>query len=176
MEKYKKSHIEAINLRCELQHGMENLNYLIDDIIYISDIQYYFEYIFKKHGGKTANLLIRIYMNKIENRITLKIKAWYCLYLLTPETMQLLGSTKSEITRDEKVDMCLIAEVVLKHCNVVSNNYQQNSRVLYVFVPNKSSDQLLNVSLKKFMFLKTFDSNFHRFKCSLQNSNLLEIK
>ena len=89
--------------------------------------------------------------------------------------MQLLGSTKSEITRDEKADMCLIAEVVLKHCNVVSNSYQQNSRVLYVYVPNKSSDKLLNVSLKKFMFLKTFDSNFHRLKCSLQNSNLLEI-
>ena len=63
----------------------------------ISDIQDYFEYILKKHGEKTVNPSIRMYINKIENRITFKIKTGYCLELLTPETMKLLGSTKSKI-------------------------------------------------------------------------------
>ena len=46
------------------------------------------------------------------------------------------------------------------HCNIVNNDYQQDSRVLYTFVPNKSFDQLLDISPKKFLFLKKFDSEF----------------
>ena len=53
-----------------------------------------------------------------------------------------------------------ITEVVLIHCNVVNNSYQQNSRVLYTFALKKSFDQLLNISLKNSTFLKTFDSEF----------------
>ena len=49
-----------------------------------------------------------------------------------------------------------ITEVVLVHCNIVSNDYQHDSRVLYTFVPSKSFDQLLDVSPKIFMFLKIF--------------------
>ena len=64
----------------------------------ISDIQDYFEYILKKHGEKTANPSIWKYVNKIENRITFKIKKRYYLELVTPETMKLFGSTKSKIT------------------------------------------------------------------------------
>ena len=64
----------------------------------MSDIQGCFEYILKKHGEKTHNPLVRIYVNIIENRITFKIKTEYYLRLLTPETMKLLGSTKSKIT------------------------------------------------------------------------------
>ena len=64
-------------------------------------------------------------MNKVENRIMLKIKTGYYLELVTCETMILLGSTKSKIAKDEK-----IAEVVLIHCNVVDNSYLQNSRIL----------------------------------------------
>ena len=60
----------------------------------ISDIQDYFEYIFKKHSENVDNPSIRIYVNKIENKITFKIKNGYYLELLTPETMKLLGSTK----------------------------------------------------------------------------------
>ena len=67
----------------------------------ISDIQDYFEYILKNHGEKTVNLSIKIYSNKIENRITFKIKTGYYLELLIPETMKLLGSTKSKITKNE---------------------------------------------------------------------------
>ena len=60
----------------------------------ISDIQDYSEYILKKHGANVDNPSIRIYVNKIENRITFKIKSGYYLELLTPETMKLLGTVK----------------------------------------------------------------------------------
>ena len=59
-----------------------------------SDIQYYFEYILKRHGEKRVNPSKRIYTNKIENRIAVKIKTGYYLELLTPETMKLLGSIR----------------------------------------------------------------------------------
>ena len=67
----------------------------------VSDIQDYFEYISKKHSESVDNPSIRIYVNKIENRITFKIKNGYYLELLTPETMKLLGSTESKITKDK---------------------------------------------------------------------------
>ena len=51
-----------------------------------------------------------------------------------------------------------INEVILVHCNIVNNDYQQDSRVLYTFVPNKSFGQLLDISPKNVIFLKTFDS------------------
>ena len=103
----------------------------------VSDIQDYFEYIFKKHGEKTNNPSVRIYVNKIKNRIMFKINTGYYLEPLTPETVKLLGSTKSKITKDENgenVPYLEIAEVVLVHCNIVNNGYQQDSRVLYTFV------------------------------------------
>ena len=67
---------------------------------YISNIQPYFEYIFKK-GEKTVYHTIGIYVNKIENRMTFKTKTGYYLKLLTSETMKLFGSTKSKLTKDE---------------------------------------------------------------------------
>ena len=129
----------------------------------ISDIQDYSEYILNKHREKTVNPSIRISINKIENRITLKTKTGYFLELLTPETMKLLESTKSKITKDENgenVPYSEITEVVLIQSNVVNNSYQQNSRVLYTFVPNKSFGQLLDASPENFIFLKSFDSEF----------------
>ena len=99
----------------------------------ISDIQDHFEYILKKHGEKTVNPSIRIYINKIENRTTFKIKIGYYLELLTPETMKLLGSTKSMITKNENGENVLyleITEVVLIHCKVVNNSYQQKVKSL----------------------------------------------
>ena len=109
------------------------------------------------------NPSIRIYVNKIENRIKFKIKTGYYLELLTPETMKLLESTKSKITKDENsenVPHLEITEVVLVHCNIVNNDYQQDSRVLYTFVPNKLFGQLLVISPKNSIFLKTFISEF----------------
>ena len=104
-----------------------------------------------------------IYVNKIENRITFKIKTRYYLELLTPETIKLLESTKSEITKDkngENVPHLEIIEVILVNCNIVTNDCQQDSRVLYTFVPNKSFSQLLDISPKQFIFSKTFNSEF----------------
>ena len=75
--------------------------------------------------------------------------------------MKLLGSSKSKITKDkngENMPHLQIAEVVLVHCNFVNNNYQHDSRVLYTFIPNKLSGQLLDISTKSFIFLKTFNS------------------
>ena len=62
----------------------------------VSDIQDYFEYILKKHRESVDNPSIRMYVNRIENRITFKIKNGYYLELLTPETMKLLGSTEAK--------------------------------------------------------------------------------
>ena len=104
-----------------------------------------------------------IYLNKIENRIKFKTETGYNLELLTPETMKLLGSIKSKIIKDENGDNVPhleITEVILVRCNIVNNNYQQNSRVLYTFVPNKSFGELLDISPKNFIFLKTFNSEF----------------
>ena len=60
----------------------------------------------------------------------------------------------------ENVPHLEIIEVVWIHCNIVHNNYQQDSRILYTFISNKSFGQLLNISPKLFMFLKTFNSEF----------------
>ena len=67
----------------------------------VSDIQDYFEYILKKKSESVDNPSIRMYMNRTVNRITFKIKSGYYIELLTPETMKLLGSTESEITKDK---------------------------------------------------------------------------
>ena len=81
----------------------------------VSDIQDYFEYILKKHGEDIDKPSVQIYVNKIENRVTFKIKNGYSLELLTPETMKLLGSTENKITKDkngENVPHLEITEVV----------------------------------------------------------------
>ena len=65
----------------------------------IPNVQNYFKYILKKHSESVDNRSIRIYVNKIQNRITFKIKNGYYLELLTPETMKFLGSTESKINK-----------------------------------------------------------------------------
>ena len=147
----------------------------------ISDIQDYFEYILKKHSESVDNPLIRIYKNKIENRITFKIKSEYYLELLTSETMKLLGSTESKIIKDkngENVPHLEVAELVLVHCNLVNNDYQQDSRILYTFVPNKTFGSLLEISLTNHVFLKTFNSEFQEIKIRFtdQTSTPLEVE
>ena len=103
----------------------------------------------KKHDENVDNPSIRIYVNKIENRITFKIKNGYYLELLTPEAMKLLGSTESKITKDKNGENVLhleITELVLVHCNLVNNDYQQDARILYTFVPNKPFGSSLEIS------------------------------
>ena len=133
----------------------------------VSDIQDYFEYILKKRSESVDNPSIRMYINRIENRITFKIKNGYYLELLTPETMKLLGSTENKITKDknsENVPHLEIVELVLVHCNLVNNGYQQDSRILYTFVPNKTFGSLLEISPTNQVFFKKFNSEFQEVK------------
>ena len=97
MEKYKKSHTKLMNLKYQLQHGIKNLNYLMDHILY-QIFRIILNIFKKKHETVTDNPSIRIYINKIENRITFKIKTGYYLKLLMLKTMKFLESTKSKIT------------------------------------------------------------------------------
>ena len=147
----------------------------------ISDIQDYFEYILKKHGEDIDKPSVQIYVNKIENRVTFKIKNGYSLEMLTPDTMKLLGSTKNKITKDkigENVPHFEITEVLLVHCNIVNNDYQQDSRILYTFVPNKPFGGLLEISPTNHIFLKIFNSEYDEIIIWLtdQNSQPLEIE
>ena len=147
----------------------------------VSDIQDYFEYILKKHRKSVDNPSIRMYINRIENRITLKIKNGYYHELLTPETMKLLESTESKITKDknsENISHLEVAELVLVHCSLVNNDYQQDSRILFTFVSNKSFGSLLEISPTNQVFLKTFNSEFHEVKIWFtdQTSKPLELE
>ena len=140
----------------------------------ISDIQDYLEYIFKKHGESVDNTSIQIYLNKIENRVTFKIKNGYSLELLTSETMKLLGSTENKITKDkndENVPHLEITEVVLVHFDIVDNDYQQDSRVLYAFVPSEPFGSLLEIFPTNHIFLKTFNSKYDKIKVWFSDKN-----
>ena len=133
----------------------------------------------KKRGGKTNNPFIRIYINKIENRITFRIKTGYHLEFLTHEGMKLLGSTKSKtfkVENGENVPHLEITKVVLVHFDIIKNDYQQDFIVLYTFIPNKSFGQFLDISPKNSLFLKSFDSEFSYTELwfTVQNSKLLE--
>ena len=126
----------------------------------ISEIQDYIEYIIKKHETFGENAPILIYANKISNRTVFKIKTGYKLELLLKETMKLLGSTKDTIDADknsENVPRLENVEAVLVHCNLVDNSYQQASRVLFTFVPNKQYGQLISISPHSLVFLKNYE-------------------
>ena len=93
--------------------------------------------------------------------------------------MQLLGSTKNKITKDkngENVPCLEIMEVVLVHCNIVNNDYKQDLRVLYTFVPNKPFGSLLEIA--NHIYLKTFNSEFQTIEVWFtdQNNQLLETE
>ena len=154
---------------------------LPDGLYSISYIQDYFEYILKNYNENVDNQSIRIHVNKIENRITFKIKNGYYLELLTSETMKLLGSTESKITEnknDENVPYLEITELVLVHCNLVNNDHHQDSRILYTFVPNKSFGSLFEISPTNHIFLKTFNPEFQEISIWFtdQNSKPLEVE
>ena len=137
--------------------------------------------IFLKNSEIVDNPSIKVYVNKIETRVTFKIKNGYYLEILTPETMKLLGSTESKMTKDkndENVPHLEIVELVLIRCNFVNNNYQQNSRILYTFAPNEPFGSLLEISPSNHIFLKTFNSEFQENKVLFtdQNSKPLEVE
>ena len=144
----------------------------------ISKIQDYIEYIIKKHETIGENAPILIYANTINNRIVFKIKSRYKLELLSRETMKLLGSTSSIIDADknsEKVPKLENVEVVLVHCSLFNNSYQQHSRVLFTFVSNKQYGQLFSISPHSLVFLKTMNTEFSEIEVWFtdQNNNAL---
>ena len=146
---WKNIRFEYNNNKFEVSTPTWNATFDLPDGSYsISDIKDYFEFIIKKHETLTENPSTQIYPNKIKNRIVFKIKTGYKLELLTLETMKLLGSTKKVVDKDkngENVPKLKSVEVVLVHCNLVKNDYQHASKVLFSFVPNKKFGQLLKL-------------------------------
>ena len=147
----------------------------------ISEIQVYTEYIIKKHETIDENAPILIYTNTVNNRIVFKIKSGYKLELLSKETMKLLGSTKNifdSVKNSENVPRLENVDVVLVHCNLVNNSYQQHFRVLFTFVQTKQYGQLNSISPHSLVFLKTMNTDFSEIKVWFtdQNNNALEIE
>ena len=155
--------------------------HLPDGSYNISEIQDYIEYIIKKHETIGENAPILIYANTINNRIVFKIKSGYKLELLSKETMKLLGSTSSIIDANknsENVAKLENVEVVLVHCNLVNNSYQQHSKVLFTFIPTKRYGQLISISPHSLVSLKTVNTEFSGIEIWFtdQNNNALEIE
>ena len=135
----------------------------------------------KKHVILNDNSSIKIYSNKVKNRIVFKIKNGYKLELLTPETMKLLGSTKKVVDKDkngENVPKLEIVEVVLVHCNLVKNDYQHTSKVLFTFVPSKEFGKLINIPPHAFIMKNTVNTEFSYVEVWFtdQSSKALEIE
>ena len=145
----------------------------------VADINDYFQFIIKKHTNEEDGL--KVYINKIQNRITFKLKTGWSLTLMTQQTQTLMGSKEKTINSSrngELVPEMEITEVVLVHCSLVNNNYQRDSRILHTFVPDKSFGQLLNISPAEFIWLNTFKSEFTSIEVWLtdQESRPLEIE
>ena len=147
----------------------------------VQQIQNYFQFIIKKHETiADENSPMKIYVNKIKNKIVFKIKTGYKLKLLSNETMQLLGDGPT-IDRDKNssnVPKLEVVNTILVHCNIVQNNYQQASKVLSTFVPDKSFDQLINIHRSSLIELKTTDAEFTFIDVWFtdQENRLLEIE
>ena len=154
MEKHKSSYN---NNKFEISAPTWNDKFELPDGLYsVSNIQDYFEYSLKKIGENIDKPSVKIYVNKMENRITFKNE--YSLKLLT---IKLLGSTENKIIKyknSENLPHLEITEVVLVHCNIVNNDYQQDARVFYTSVPNKNR----NFSHKSYLFknLQLRNSNY----------------
>ena len=154
MEKHKSSYN---NNKFEISAPTWNEKFELPDGLYsVSNIQDYFEYSLKKIGENIDKPSVKIYVNKMENRIT--FKNGYSLKLLT---IKLLGSTENKIIKyknSENLPHLEITEVVLVHCNIVNNDYQQDARVFYTSVPNKNR----NFSHKSYLFknLQLRNSNY----------------
>ena len=122
-----------------------------------------------------------IYVNEINNRIVFKIKSGYKLELLSKETVKLLGSTSNSIDKgknSELVPKLESVDLVLLHCNVVNNSYQQTFKVLFTFVHNKKYGQLITVSPHSLIMLKKVNTelSFIEIWFTDQDNRPLEIE
>ena len=170
------------NNKFEISAPTRNDEFNFPDRSYsVSDIQDYFEYIIKKHETIADNPPVQIYVNKIKSRIVFKIKTGYKLEFLSEETMQLLRSSKKEIDQNkdgEIVPRLETVEVVLVHCNLVNDNYQQASKILFTFVPNKQFGQLITIPPYSPTVLKRSNAEFSFIEIWFtdQNNRTLEIE
>ena len=110
-----------------------------------------------------------------------KVKDGYKLELQTPEAVKLFGSTKTLIYKTingEKLPSLEVVEVVSVQCNLVDNQYQQKSEVLYTFLPNKFYAYLLNFEPSNLVFLKTYNTEIDEIIITFsdQNGRVLEIE
>ena len=144
------------NNKLKLSATTQNDKFKLPDRSYpVPDIQDCSKSTLEKHRENIDNPSVTTYVNETINSITFKIKTGHYLELLIPETMNLLGNTENKVHKDkngEKVPHLEITEVVLVHCNFVNNDYQQDSRVLYIIVPNKPLGGLLEISPENHVF------------------------
>ena len=148
---------ECNNNKFKISAPAWNDTFDLPDVSYsIEDIQDYFEFIINKHETLSEN-------PPVQNRIVFSIKMGYKLELLTPETMKLLESGKKDVDKykdGENVPKLESVEVVLVHCNLVKNDYQHTSKVLFTFVPNKHFGQLINISPDSLTMMNTINTKF----------------
>ena len=93
--------------------------------------------------------------------------------------MKLLGSAESKINKNkngENVPHLEVIQSVLVHCNLVNNDYLQDSRILYTFVPNKTFGSLLEISLANHVFLNTFNSEFHEINIWFTDQKIMPLE
>ena len=126
------------------------------------------------------NTSLKKHETKIKNRIVFKTKTGYKLELLAEETMQLLGSLEKVIDKNKDGEIAPrleTVEVVLVHCNLVNNNYQQASKVLFTFVPNKQFGRLITIIPHSPTMLKKTNAEFSFIEVWFtdQNNRSLEI-
>ena len=147
----------------------------------VSDIQEYIECIIINMKILPNNCPIHIYTNRIDNRLVFKIKDWYKKESQSPETIKLFDRTKKSIDKTnngENVTSFEVVEVVLVQYNLVDNQYQQKSKVLYIFTPNKCYIYPLNVKPSHLAFLETYNTELDEIiiKFTDQNGWSLEIE
>ena len=140
----------------------------------MSDIQYYIEYIIKKHKTVTTILPVHVYINRINNRLVFEIKDGYKLELQTSESMKLFGSAKKITDKRKtggKVPSFEVVELALVQYNLADYQYQQKSGVLYTLTPNKSYAYLVNVEPSNLVFSKTYYTEFDEIIITVNISN-----
>ena len=157
-----KIHAPTWNGEFNLSHGSYS----------VFDIQDYYEHIIKKHETIADNAPVQIYVSKIKNRIVFKIKTDYKLELLSKETIEAQKKCSEIVPKLETV------EVVLVHCNLVNNNFQESSKVLITFVPNKQFGQLITITSHSLTMLKATNAEFSFIEIWFtdQNNRPLEIE
>ena len=119
-------------------------------------------------------ILCQILINRIKNILAFNLKDGYKLELKSPETMKLFGSLKKLIDKTKnvvKIPSLEVLQVVLVQCNLVDNQYQQKSEVLYIITPNKSYAYLLNVEPSSLVFLKTCNTEFDEIIMTFTDKN-----